>query len=182
MQKGAQARLLKTAQQTPEANMRRPWLTLGLLSLFGSVAEAQTRLAGAGQCAKPDLAHKIAVPDRPNHVFSISQVKCTWSKPVEIAGVRSSGGTAVQFDEVTGNSSRYHGHYLDTMANGDTAHYRYEGTATLKDGMPQRSTWNWTLEGGTGKLKGVNGKGTCKGTASPDGSTWECQGEYRLPR
>jgi hypothetical protein len=160
--------------------MRALWLTVGWMCLAAPVALAQTKLSGAGQCAKRDPEHKLDVGDRPQHAFSISRSKCTWSRPFEIAGVEAKGGTAVQFDEVSAKGSRFHGYYLDTMANGDTAHYRYQGTATLNEGMPPSTEWQWTLRG-TGKLKGVKGKGTCKGTASPDGmGTWECVGEYKL--
>ncbi len=35
---------------------------------------------------------------------------------------------------------------------------------------------------GTGKLKGIKGKGTYKGTALPDGSiSYKVDAEYRLP-
>ena len=83
-------------------------------------------------------------------------------------------------EEVTGNSSRSREFYVDTMENGDKAFYRYEATTTLKGGAPQASQGQWTLTGGTGKLKAVKGKGTCKATAfEPDGAlTFECEGEY----
>ena len=163
--------------------MRRVWPTLGLLCLVAPVAAPQTKLSGAGQCSKPDPAHQLDVGDRPQHAFSISKVNCTWSKPFEIAGIQSKGGTAVQFDEVSDKGSRFRGYYLDTMANGDTARYRYEGKATLKPGMPASTEWEWKLVGGTGKLQGLKGKGTCKGTGNPDGSgAWECVGDYRLDK
>ena len=163
--------------------MRRPWLILGLLCLAAPATRAQTTLSGAGQCAKPDRAHQLDVGDRPQHSFTISQFKCTWSKPFEIAGIKSKGGTVVQFDEVSDKGSRFRGYFLDTMANGDTVRYRYEGKATLRAGMPARTEWEWKLGGGTGKLMGLKGKGTCKGTANPDGTgSWECVGEYEFEK
>jgi len=66
------------------------------------------------------------------------------------------------------------------MENGDKAYYRYQGTAVLKDGAPQTETGPWRLIRGTGKLKGLTGKGTYKGTAGADGTmTYEVQGEYQ---
>src|SRR5947208_4629630 len=56
------------------------------------------------------------------------------------------------------------------MENGDKAYYRYQGTAVLKDGAPQTETGPWSLIRGTGKLKGLTGKGTYKGTAGADPS------------
>ena len=38
------------------------------------------------------------------------------------------------------------------------------------------------FKGGTGKLKGLTGKGTCKGTFNADGtSSWDIQGDYKIP-
>jgi len=50
----------------------------------------------------------------------------------------------------------------------------------LKDGAPQTETGPWSLTRGTGKLKGLTGKGTYKGTAGAAGTmTYEVQGEYQ---
>lgn len=155
---------------------------LVLLGL-ATVAQAQTKMSGAGRCGKLDVQHAIEVPDRPNHTFAISQGKCTWSKPWEIAGVQNKEGVGTVFEETTGNTSRSRELYVDTMANGDKAFYRYEATTTLKDGKPQSSQGRWTLVDGTGKLKGIKGKGTCKATKfEADGSfDYECEGEYTPP-
>lgn len=162
--------------------MQRSLLTVGLLCIVAPVAGAQTKLSGSGQCAKADPVHQLDVGDRRQHSFSISRFKCTWTKPFEIEGIQAKGGTAVQFDEVTANGSRFEGHYLDAMANGDTVHYRYEGKAKVMQGMPPSTEWKWTLRA-TGKLKGIKGKGTCKGTANPDGTgAWECAGTYTLAK
>jgi hypothetical protein len=41
----------------------------------------------------------------------------------------------------------------------------------------------WSFGGGTGKLKGLKGKGTYKGKGAPDGTlTVEVEGEYELPK
>ncbi len=150
---------------------------------LATVAGAQTKISGTSQCAKADAQHAIMVGDRPGHSFMISQSKCTWTKPWEIAGIQSKEGVATSFDEASGSSSRTRGFYHDTMANGDKANYRYEGTVSLKDGAPQSAEIKWTLVGGTGKLKGAKGKGTCKGKPGSEGSiTWDCEGEYELPK
>lgn len=161
--------------------MRGLWLSVGLVCLGAAGAPAQTKLSGAGQCEKAEREHQLEVGDRPQHAFSISRVKCAWTKPFEIAGVQSKGGTAIQFDEISAKGSKFHGYYLDAMANGDTVRYRYEGSATVTEGKPPSTEWKWSLGHGTGKMKGVKGKGTCRGTANPDGTgAWECEGEYRV--
>jgi hypothetical protein len=162
--------------------MCRGLLIVSIVCLGAQFVGAQARLSGAGQCAKPDQANRIDVPDRPNHSFAIAHLTCSWTKAFQIRGVEAKGGTAVQFDEISGNASRFHGYFTDTMANGDKAHYRYDGNATLKDGALQSSSWKWTFTG-TGKLSSVRGQGTCNGTGRPDGGmTWECQGRYRTAK
>jgi hypothetical protein len=159
-------------------------LTLLIVLALAGVASAQTKISGAQRCAKADLAYSIQVGDRPNHSFVISQGKCTWTKPFEVAGIQDKEGIDTDFAEISGNTSRGHGYEVDTMANGDKIYLRYEGTLTLKDGVPQSGEPKWALFGGTGKLKGLKGKGTCKLTSAPaDGSlTWDCEGEYELPK
>ena len=144
---------------------------------------AQTKISGSGKCSKPDVQHSVPVPDRPDHTFALTQAKCVWSKPWEIEGVKSKEGVATSSEEMTGNTSRSREFYVDTMENGDKAFYRYEATTTLKGGAPQASEGRWTLAGGTGKLKAVQGKGTGKvtGFEADGGITFLCQGEYTLP-
>jgi hypothetical protein len=157
------------------------------LSLFGvtliAAAELSAqRLTGEGSCTRPDTAHAMSLGDRPDHLFALARVRCTWTKPFEIAGSQSTGGTAVQFDELTGNASRFHGVFSDVMSSGDTVHYRYQGTASFRNGQPQGADWSWTYAGGTGKLTKLQGKGSCKGRWNRGINQWRCTGEYRLPQ
>lgn len=151
---------------------------------LAAVAIAQTKISLTGQCAKPDEQHSIQVGDRPNHSFAISQGKCTYTKSYELAGIEGRGGVITTFSETSGNTSRLRIFYVDTMANGDKVNVREEGTLTLKDGVPQSGETRWRCVGATGKLKSVKEKGTCKLTSAvADGSaTWECEGEYELPK
>jgi len=163
--------------------MRTRFLALGLTVLGVQVLGAQTKLSGAGTCGKPDVTQTIPIGDRPNHAFTISQTKCRWTKPFAIGALRSKGGTGVQSDEVSDSTSQFHGYYLDTMSDGDRAYYRYVGTATLKDGAPQGAMWNWLFVGGTGRLQGLRGSGSCRSKTIANGvSAWECTGSYQLPK
>jgi len=160
--------------------MRRVFLVAAFVCLGATVAGAQNQLSAPWECTKPDPQHRLDVGDRPNHAFVVSQFKCTATKPWELEGVAAKEGTGTQFDEVSGNSSRFHGYFADTLANGDTAVYRYHGTATLKQGVMESAEDKWTLVVAAGKLKGVKGQGACKGKGKPDGSvTFECAGEYQ---
>ena len=137
---------------------------------FGICAAAQTKISGTNHCAKPDPQNMVQVGDRPNHAFSVGQIKCTWTKPWKLAGIAGKEGIGTFSGEVEGTKSR------------DKAYYRYQGTSTLKDGTPQTEEGTWSLVRGTGKLQGLTGKGTYKGTAGADGTmTYEVQGEYQTP-
>jgi hypothetical protein len=151
---------------------------------LAAVASPQTKISGTLQCGKADPQYSIQVGDRPNHSFAISQTKCTWTKPFEIAGIQNKEIVGTGSAEIRGNSLRGHYYDVDTMTNGDKAYYREEFSFNLKDDVPQSGDAKWTFVGGTGKLKGIKGKGSCKLTsAAPDGSvTWDCEGEYELPK
>ncbi len=163
--------------------MRRAVFLACLFFLVAPLAVAQTKISGTDQCGKNTIEHMVPVGDHPNHSFGVTQAKCAWTKPWEIAGTASKGGVGTAQQEVDGDKAKGHGIYVDTMANGDQAHYRYEFTGTTKNGQLQITAHKWQLVEGTGKLKGVKGHGTCKVTSTADGgATYDCQGEYTLPK
>jgi hypothetical protein len=162
--------------------MRTPGLVLSLGWLAVSALSAQ-QLTGEGTCGTPEVSQEVPIGDRPEHSYSVSKNTCSWTKPFEIAGQRAEPGTAVQTDERTGNTARFRGHYLDPMSGGDTVHYAYEGTTKFKDTMtPESVAWTWTIANGTGKLAGLTGKGTCKGSWATGKYLWSCAGSYQLSK
>jgi hypothetical protein len=153
--------------------------SLSVLLLI-TLAPAQTKISGSAQCGKPDTQQKVDVPDHPDHSLSISQAKCAWTKPMEVAGIQDKDGVTTAMDDNHGASSTGHGYYVDNMANGDKIYVRYQGTASMKEGAAQGK---WTYAGGTGKFKGIKGGGTYKGKVAVDGSaTYDVEGEYTLPK
>jgi len=141
---------------------------------------AQSKVTGKVTC-KGQPGAPVALTDKPNHSFMIGQAQCTWTGQ-EIGGLKSKDGVSTDLDEVTGDTTSFHGYHVATMENGDTTTARYQGTGKLKDGKPVGGSGTWTYTGGTGKLKGIKGKGTFKGTANPDGTmTYDIEGEYSLP-
>jgi hypothetical protein len=158
-------------------------MLLLLVLVLNPAASAQTKISGTNQCAKPDPQNMIAIGDKTDHSFGIGQTKCSWSKPWEIEGIAGKQGMGTFSGETTGNTMRFHAFYVDEMANGDKAIYQYQGSMTLKDGAIQSEKGTWTLVRGTGKLKGVTGKGTYSGKPSADGGmTYEVEGEYMPPK
>jgi|ERR1700693_991119 hypothetical protein len=57
--------------------------------LLATIAVAQTKISGTSTCGKPDQQQKIDVGDKPGHAFTISQGKCNWTKPMDLAGIQT---------------------------------------------------------------------------------------------
>lgn len=152
------------------------------LVLAASSAGAQTKISGTIQCAKPDPQNVLPVGDRPGHVLVTGKVKCTWTKPMGLAGAQTMTGEDTVFSDVEGTRSRDSGYHITTMDSGDQFVVRFTGTATLgKDGAVQTQMGTWSFVRGGGKLKGIAGKGTYKGTGGADGSvTTDVEGEYLI--
>ncbi len=163
-----------------EVNMRRLVIILAVVFLFPALASAQgTMISGSIICEKPHEEHAIAVESRPHHSYAVNQTKCKWTEPWEIAGVASVEGVGTGVAEDHGNWVHSSGTYVDTMANGDKAYYSYEYNTKIEDGKTTISGHQWKLLGGTGKMKGVKGKGTCDVTPQEDGTAnYVCKGEY----
>jgi hypothetical protein len=67
------------------------------------------------------------------------------------------------------------------MADGDKGYVRFEGKSAVKDKMPTEGNGTWSWVGGTGKLKGIKGKGTFSGKWNPDGTgAFDVEGDYTL--
>jgi len=160
---------------------RKTYVAVICALLSASAAQAQVKASGTLNCGKPDVERKIDIGS--DDAFVLNQSKCSAGKdkPFEISGVKSANGVSTISVDVQGSRSRFRGYYMDTMENGDKGEYSFQGTATMKDGAIQLAEDSWELVGGTGKLKGAKGKGTCEGAGAADGSiTWKCEGEYTL--
>ena len=70
-----------------------------------------------------------------------------------------------------------------TMENGDKAFVHWQATGTMaKEGTNVTGDGTWSYTGGTGKLKGLKGKGTFKTSGVSDGGIEsKVEGEYSLP-
>jgi len=157
-----------------------PLFLLGVLAAIG--LSAQTKASGTCQCkTDPASPPPVALTDKPDHSFAVGKAQCTWSNWV-IAGVPAKDGTSTDLDEISGDTVSVRGYHVATMTNGDTWVAKYQGSFKTKDGKPVSGEGTWTFTSGTGKLKGIKGKGTYKGTANADGSvSYKVDGDYQLP-
>ncbi len=165
--------------------MRKTLLLAGLLLFVTSLAGAQTKMSGVASCSALDPVHSIPVGDTPGHSYAVAQGSCTWTTPWEIAGVKNTKGVGTQIQDIWTGKAKVHGTFVDTMENGDTAIYRFSFTLVTKGDKQTVVGHKWELTSGTGKLKGVTAKGSCKATpaaGSPGGWDYACDGEYSLPK
>lgn len=162
-------------------NTRTAVVSLAALAL-APLAQAQTKVSGTVQCAKPDKEFSIPVEGEAGHAYAISHGKCTWTKPMEIAGSKTKEDVFTNYDEVKGDTATGHGDGVGTLVSGDQFRVRLEGKTVLKDGAPLSSDGKWKFVGGTGALKNVKGGGpyTCKG--GPEGMTCEVSGDYSVTK
>jgi len=157
------------------------WAVSLVLLVAGSSA-AQTKISGTVQNAKPDPTYSIEVGDHPGHTTSLEKTAVTWTTPMEIAGEKSKDGFDVATIETWATKSTASGTHVSTMDNGDKFFVSFHGASMMKDGKPGPEQGTWSFTGGTGKLKGLKGTGTFKGTFNDDGTaTVEVEGEYELP-
>jgi len=158
-------------------------LTFLMTLTLSTTAWGQTKISGTMQCDKSDPVYTLPAGDRPDHAFTISKAKCTNPKSTEIAGTQATASEITTFAEVRGNRGSLRGFAVVTMASGDKTFTSSQGSATMKEGAIQSAEGTWSYTGGTGKLKGIKGKGTYKAKVAPDGTrTIETEGEYQLPK
>ena len=164
----------------------RTLLGVPALCVLVAAAMPQAQTAGSGKvdsqwkCAAPSPVHALPVGDAAGHAYVVQQAKCTATKG-EIAGVKEKDGTSTEFMEASGNEAKGHGIFVETLANGDTITISYTFTGMSSNDVLESGSNKWTVAGGTGKLKGMKGSGTCSGKGAGDGSAvFDCTGTYTL--
>lgn len=151
-----------------------------LLMAFAGSASAENHVSGTSKCGKPDASQSIEVGDQAGHMLLIEKVSssCTWSVPTEMAGLKSTAFAYAESVDITATKFQAHGYAVITMENGDKAYVRYQGMGSMtKEGTPAPSKGTWSYTGGTGKLKGLKGKGTFKTSENEA----QLEGDYSLP-
>ena len=104
-------------------------------------------MSGTTLCAPSNPSYQLAVGDHPGHAYGLAQGKCTWTKPWEIAGIKNTEGVGTQYQEVTGETTKVHGIFVDTMANGDKAFYSFQFALVTRKSGPEVMNHKWELVG-----------------------------------
>jgi hypothetical protein len=92
--------------------------------------------------------------------------------------------SVIAISDYIAGSGQHKGYRTATTANGDKIFSAYEGVTktTPKAGGPPEVAFSgkWWYVGGTGQWKGVTGGGTYRGGLTPEGPTYQYEGEYTL--
>jgi hypothetical protein len=154
---------------------------VGLAVLLAPVVGAQTKISGTLKCDKSDVVGTNEVGDKAGHSMSLLKHSCKWTTPMEMEGQKTTDGTSVFFSDATATKANDSGTFVGTMDNGDKFFVSFHDTATVKDGKPGAAKGTWSYTGGTGKLKGITGKGTYDVKPNDDGTAdSEVEGEYSI--
>jgi hypothetical protein len=150
-----------------------------IVALAVAMASAQTKTSLSGKCGKADVQQSIPAGDQAGHAFTLAQGKC--SAAGKVGGAAGKQGAFSEHADVTATHMKNSGVFVETFDGGDTVIYNYQGTGTMKDGAFQAGTNKYQIAGGTGKMKGIKGSGSCKLTGNPDGGLdYSCTSEYTL--
>jgi hypothetical protein len=158
-----------------------PILTLTLLFATAAFAPAQTKHSGTGKCGKPAKQEMVEVGDHGNHMLVIAQFACSWTTPLEMAGLKSKEYTSTMTSDSNSGKSQERGYVVIVMDNGDKAFVKFQGAGTNTKEGANAGGGTWSYTGGTGKLRGLTGKGTYKNSSNADGAEDQVEGEYTLP-
>jgi hypothetical protein len=141
-----------------------------------ATASTKTSYTFSGVCAKPEV-QSIPAGDKAGHEFAVARGSCTVKD--QIAGITASGGTFAESDDVTAMRLKGRGIYVETFANGDKVLYEYRVTFAMSNGVMQSGKAKFKAAGGTGKMTGIDAKGTCAySPGSNGGVNVTCTGEY----
>jgi hypothetical protein len=157
------------------------WLLVGTVVMaMAASAGAQTKFSGSCKQGKPDPNYTATVGDRPGHAIVLGKVKCAWTKG-DLGGLALKEEDDTFTSDVSGKTSRDKGYGVGTTASGDKYFVSFEGTTTYEKDAPVSATCTWKFSGGTGKLKGLTGKGTCTGKFDATGAAaFDIEGEYQV--
>lgn len=143
------------------------------------MAAAQTKTTMTGKCQKPDIQQSVPAGDQQGHAFMIAEGKCSIVGSVN--GAVAKQGVFSEGVEATATGIRNQGVYTVTFDSGDKLFYRYQGSATMKDGAYQSGTNKYEIAGGTGKMNNIHGSGSCKLTGNGDHTLdYSCTGTYTV--
>jgi hypothetical protein len=160
--------------------MRKTGFLLLLAVALAAPASGQSKTSGNVHCAKADPDYTLNVAD--GHVLTLNKSACTWSDVTPTEGVSLKSGEDFTSGEMHGAMGHSSGYHVAKMDNGDTVVVHFAGEVTAAKDQTAVLQGKWSYVSGTGKMKGIKGGGTFKGTANADGTSEAMVvGTYTLP-
>lgn len=161
--------------------MRYRLMSIFAIAVLAAIAtSAQTKHSFSGKCGKPEVGQTLPAGDKDGHSFMLQQGKCETTAG-EVEGAKSQTGAFAEHDEAMGTHTKGWGVYVETYDSGDKIFYAYQTTGTMKDGAFVSGGNKYQITGGTGKMKGIKGAGSCKLTGNADGGLdFACMGDYTM--
>jgi hypothetical protein len=154
----------------------------GLAFMLASAVGAQTKFSGTVTCAKADPSYTVEVGDMPGHSYMMEKDTCKWGADTLINGMKITDDSGVATGETRATKMTRSGSRVATMENGDKFFASVHDSTPIKDKMPTDINGTFTINSGTGKMKGIKGKGTYKVTTNADGTaSVTVEGEYTMP-
>jgi hypothetical protein len=137
------------------------------LFVFAAASTPAQTKGPAGTCAKSTNMQTIDAGDQQGHVFAVQSATCT--PTTEVHGAKATSAGFAEHDDMTATRAHGWGVYTETFDSGDKLFYSYHTTAVMKDGALVSGSNTYSIIGGTGKMKGVHGSGSCKLKGTADG-------------
>jgi hypothetical protein len=184
---------------------------LGLAFAVSPSSSGQSKIAGTLTCKGDEVEFVPLGSSRHfSHRLEVEEQHCTWRQPPEIKGMKVEGETRYVFREVEGTTYRERGSSRGSFENDDDAYtirwWLDVSTNLVSSSPPPWTAWDpekntfvihaisnasaeverffrghWTFTGGTGRLVGIRGSGTCDGEVLKNGiATLRIDGEYKF--
>jgi hypothetical protein len=149
--------------------------------IVGTHANAQTRYTWSFSCMPNALMQGISIAQRTSVSATVGLVRCS-SLTGEIAGSAITSWMHSYYIEVQGNQFRTWGVMVQTLADGDEVNFTSQVNGNMVNGVQKSGQMMYQITGGTGKMAGIKGSGTCTITYNaPAPNVASCAGQYTLP-
>lgn len=150
--------------------------------LTSSFIAGQTNFVATLECDKVSQSHSIDVGDHANHSLTVFQTECSWTRPIEVRGVRSTRYVGTATTETESNDSTLRGYGVISFSDGSSATFHFRGTSTQGEHF-SKGEGAWTFSEGTGPLLRISGRGAYRGRPSEGGKRiYSITGFWRLPK
>jgi hypothetical protein len=140
------------------------------------------KISGTMTCSRAERMTMDIRDATPDHTLSLGKSECEWTTPLRLGSFRTRKGDSKSLSDSRGDVSMDHGYHVGSMTNGDRYYVKFDGDTRFDARGPQAQRGHWSFTGGTGKLTGLQGRGTYKTVYDAQGeATVTVEGEYRLP-